>query len=40
VRLVHNAQEDLQIFDVLGTVISLVQEAYSKECPQAVRITR
>ncbi|KAJ7816280.1 hypothetical protein B0H14DRAFT_3148667 [Mycena olivaceomarginata] len=39
VRLVHNAQEDLQIFDVLGTVISLVQEAYSKEC-QAVRITR
>ncbi|KAJ7207274.1 hypothetical protein GGX14DRAFT_396679 [Mycena pura] len=39
-RLVHNAQEDLPIFDVIGTVISLIQEAHVKESPEAAKIYR
>ncbi|KAJ6450145.1 hypothetical protein C8R45DRAFT_1084008 [Mycena sanguinolenta] len=40
VRVVHNAQEDQQTFDVLGNIILLVQDAYGKEHPEAKPINR
>ncbi|KAJ6520576.1 hypothetical protein DFH09DRAFT_1426935 [Mycena vulgaris] len=40
IRIVHNAQEDLPIYDVIGTVVLLVQEAHAKEFPKAAKIVR
>ncbi|KAJ6505038.1 hypothetical protein C8R45DRAFT_1181007 [Mycena sanguinolenta] len=40
VRVVHNAQEDQQTFDVLCNIILLVQDTYGKEHPEAKPINR
>ncbi|KAJ6485294.1 hypothetical protein DFH09DRAFT_1291645 [Mycena vulgaris] len=38
IRIVHNAQEDLPIYDVIGTVVLLVQEAHAKQFPKVAKI--
>ncbi|KAF8182785.1 hypothetical protein K438DRAFT_1767220 [Mycena galopus ATCC 62051] len=40
VRIVHNVYEDLPIFEVIGNIVSEVQELYAKENPTAVKIDR
>ncbi|KAF8164041.1 hypothetical protein K438DRAFT_1775736 [Mycena galopus ATCC 62051] len=40
VRIVHNVHEDLPIFEVIGNIVSEVQELYAKENPTAVKIDR